>query len=109
MLFFNKRFLNTSSHYANEKLCMFDGTRERSNRLCVLRSLHGLPGQRCKLESPRLQQAKHATSANHLVNWDWSVFKCSDTNVVFRTAFCLILVVIFNLIYLFIADTKSIV
>ena len=27
------------------------------------------------LESPRLQQAKHATSEKHLVKWDWSVFK----------------------------------
>jgi len=23
------------------------------------------------VESPRLQQAKHATSAKHLVDWDW--------------------------------------
>jgi len=37
--------------------------------------------------------AKHATNAKHLVNWDWSVFKCSDTNVVFQTAIFLILVV----------------
>ena len=28
-----------------------------------------------------------------LVNWDWSVFKCSDTNLVFQTAIYLILVV----------------
>jgi len=32
-------------------------------------------------------------SAKHLVNWDWSTFKCSDTNVVFQTAIFLILVV----------------
>jgi len=51
---------------------------------CVLRSLHGLLGQRCWLVLPRLQQAKHATIAKHLVNWDWSVFTYSDTNVVFH-------------------------
>jgi len=45
------------------------------------------------LKSPRLQQIKHATSAKHLLNWDWSVFKCSDTNVVFQTAIFLIPVV----------------
>jgi len=28
-----------------------------------------------------------------MVNWDWSVFKCSDTNVVFQTAIFLILVI----------------
>jgi len=39
------------------------------------------------METPRLQQAKHATSAKQLVNWDWSVFKCSDTNVVFQKPF----------------------
>jgi len=43
--------------------------------------------------TPRLQQAKHATSAKHLVNWGWSVFKCLDTNVVFQTSIVLILVV----------------
>jgi len=30
---------------------------------------------------------------NTSVNWHWSVFKCSDTNVVFQTAIFLILVV----------------
>ena len=39
----------------------------RGNRLPVLRCLHGLPGQSCYLESPRPQQAKHTTSAKHLV------------------------------------------
>ena len=56
-------------------------------------SLHVLPGQRCQLELLRLQQEKHATSAKHLGNWDWSVFKCLDTNVVFQTAIFLILIV----------------
>jgi len=60
--------------------------------LSVLRSLHGLRGQRCQLVSPRLQQTKHATSTKHLVNWDWSMFKCSDTNLVFQTAIFLIVV-----------------
>jgi len=41
----------------------------------------------------KLQQAKHATSAKHLVIWDWSVFKCSDTNVIFQTAIFLVLFV----------------
>jgi len=36
---------------------------------------------------------KAATSAKHLLSWDWSVFKISDTNVVFQTAIILILVV----------------
>jgi len=31
--------------------------------------------------------------AKHLVNWDWSAFKCSDTNVVFQRAIFLILVI----------------
>jgi len=70
---------------------MFERTHERGNRLCVLRSLHGLPGQRCYLESPRLRQAKHAANAKHLVNWNWSVR--SDTNVHFQTAIFFILVV----------------
>jgi len=39
------------------------------------------------------RQAMHATSAKHLINWDWFVFKCSDTNIVFQTAIVLILVV----------------
>jgi len=72
---------------------MFERTHERGNRLCILPSLYGLPGQRYYLESTRLQQPKYATTAKHLVNWDWSVFKCSDTNVVFQTAIFLILVV----------------
>jgi len=59
----------------------------------VLCSLHGLPVQGCQLESPRLQQAKHARNAKHLVSWDQSVFKCSDTNVVFRATIFLILLV----------------
>jgi len=67
--------------------------RTHGSRLCVLRSLYGLSGQRCYLESPRLQHAKHATSAKHVVDWDWSVFKCSDTNLVFQTAILLTLVV----------------
>jgi len=37
--------------------------------------------------------AKAATNAKHLVNWDWSVFNCSDTNVVFQTAILLIPVI----------------
>jgi len=40
-----------------------------------------------------LQQAKQsATSATHLVHWNWTVSKCSDTvtNVVFETAIFLI-------------------
>jgi len=43
----------------------------------------------------RLQQAKHATSAKHFVNWDWSEFKCLDTIVIFQfhTTIVLILIV----------------
>jgi len=52
-----------------------------------------LPEQSCELETPRQQQAKHATTAKHLVDWDWTVSKCSDTNVVFQTAVFLIPVV----------------
>jgi len=29
---------------------------------------------------------KPCKSAKHLVNWDWSAYKFSDTNVVFQTA-----------------------
>ena len=58
----------------------------------VSHSLHGLPGQRCYLESSRLQQAQHARSAKHFVSWDLSVYNCSGTNVVFQTAILLILV-----------------
>jgi len=32
-------------------------------------------------------------SEKHLLNWDWSAFKCSDTNVVFQTAIFLVLFV----------------
>jgi len=34
--------------------------------------------QNCNKQSMRQVQ--------HLVTWDWSVFKCLDTNVVFQTA-----------------------
>jgi len=85
----NKGLLNTSSHLCSCK-CVLVG---KNTWLCVLRSLYDLPGQRCSLESPRLQQAKHATSAKHLVNWDWTVSKCSDTNTVFQTTVFLIPVV----------------
>ena len=68
--------------------------RAHENRLLyVFCALHGLSEQRCYLESSRLQQAHHATSAKHLVNWDWFVFNCPDTNAVFQTASFLILVV----------------
>jgi len=36
-------------------------------------------------------------SAKHLVNWDWSVFKCSDSKVVFQSAIFFILVVRSNI------------
>jgi len=36
-------------------------------------------------------KAYSTTSAKHLVSWGWSVFKCSDTNVVYQTAIFLIL------------------
>jgi len=75
------------------QMCVCQKEHERGNSLCVLRSLHVFPGQRCELESPRLQQSKHATSAKHLINWDWSVCKCSDTNADLQTAIFLILVV----------------
>jgi len=68
-------------------------THERGERLCVLPSLHDLPGQHFQLESPRLQQVKHATSAKDLGIWDWSVLECLDTSVVFQTTIFLILVV----------------
>ena len=46
------------------------------------------------MESPRLKQAKHATSAKHIFDWDWwTLSKCSDTNVVFQTTVFLIPVV----------------
>jgi len=48
---------------------MLESTHERGNRLFVLRSLHVFAGQRCY----------------------WSVFKSSDTNVVFLTGIFLIL------------------
>jgi len=31
----------------NANVCTLERTHERGNRLCVLHSLHGLPGQRC--------------------------------------------------------------
>ena len=71
---------------------MLEKTHERVNRLCDLSSLHGLPEQRCKLKSPRLQQAKHATSET-LGQLKLVCFKCSDTNVVFQTGLFLILFV----------------
>jgi len=53
----------------------------------VFYTVHGLLGQCCSLESPRLQQAKHATSTKHLVSWVWSVFWCSDTNAISEQPF----------------------
>jgi len=40
-----------------------------------------------------IAKTKHATIAKHLVNWGWSGFKCSDTNVVCQAAIFLLLVV----------------
>jgi len=34
-------------------------------------------------ESPRLQEAKREMSAKQLVDWDWTMSECSDTNAVF--------------------------
>jgi len=39
---------------------------------------------------------RHATSAKHLVDWDWTMSKYSDKNVVLQTYVFLILVVINN-------------
>jgi len=75
------------------RACLKEHMREVIDYDCVLRSLCGLPGQNCSLESPRLQQATHARSAKCLIDWDWTVFKCSDTNVVFQTAVLFIPVV----------------
>jgi len=50
------------------------------------------PGSAFSWNRQDLQQAKHATSAKHLVSWDWSVF-CSNTNAVFQITIFLILVV----------------
>jgi len=84
----NKGFLNTSSfEFVPMQMCACLKEHMRVDYL------HGLPRQRSQLESSRLQQPKHTTSAKHLGNWDWSVFKCSDKNVVFQTAIFLILVV----------------
>ena len=50
---------------------------------CFFASLHGLHGEDCWLESLRLQQAKQATSAKHVINWNWTVSKCSNTKYIF--------------------------
>jgi len=34
----------------------------------------------------KIATGKTCTTAKHLFTWDWSVFKCWDTNVVFQTA-----------------------
>jgi len=52
-------------------VCMLERTHEKDNQLCVLRSLHSLSWESCQQESTRLQQANHAMSAKHLVNWDY--------------------------------------
>jgi len=36
---------------------------------------------------------KAHNQCKHLVSWEWSMFKCSDTNLFFQTAIFLILVV----------------
>jgi len=51
------------------------------------------PGSAVSWNRQDYNRPRHATSAKHLVNCDWSVFICSDTNVVFQTAIFLILVV----------------
>ena len=45
---------------------MLQRTNNRVNQLCVLRSLHDLPGERCWLESPRLQNMQRVQNT-------WSV------------------------------------
>jgi len=51
------------------------------------------PGRAVSWIAPILEQAKHATSKKHLLSWDWSVFECSDTNVVFQITVVLMPVV----------------
>jgi len=55
---------------------------KKTNVNFLLEVIH-LPRQRCELELSRLQQAKHSTGAKQFVNWDWSVFKYSDTKCSF--------------------------
>jgi len=58
---------------------------------CVLSMV--CPGTAVSWNRQDCNRQKHATSAKHLVNWDWSVFKPSDTSVVFKRVIFLILVV----------------
>ena len=43
----NKGLFEHIFEYVDANMCVFKRTQGRGNRLCVLRSLHGLPGQRC--------------------------------------------------------------
>jgi len=64
-----KGFLNAFCICSNANVrMMFERTHERSKHICVLGSLHVSPRQCCQLELPRLQQAKHAMSAKHMVS-----------------------------------------
>ena len=44
MISLNKDFEHIFAICVDANVCMFERTHERGNRLCVLRSLHGLSG-----------------------------------------------------------------
>jgi len=75
---------------------MFERTHGRDNRLCVYCFVLCVVcphtaviwnHQDCNRQS--MQQVQNTAK----VNWDWFVFQCSDTNVVFHVAVFLILVI----------------
>ena len=56
----------------------------------ALRSLDGLLGKSCHLESPRLQQAKPAMTGKHFAAWEWTCVKTLGHEMFFFSLYRLI-------------------
>jgi len=63
VFFFEQRAFEKILGFVLMQMCACSKEHMREVIDCVLRCFHGLPWQRCQLESPKLQQAKHATSS----------------------------------------------
>jgi len=89
-IYMNKGLSNTPWH-----LCCCKCVHEhmRTAIACFLRSLHGCLGSAVSWNRQDCNRQSMIRVQNTSVNWDWSVFKCSDRNVVFQTAIFLILFV----------------
>ena len=94
ILFLRTKGFQTHLHICvNANVRMLERTHEKGIRLCVLRSLLVAVLAISAHSVAQANHAKYATSAKHLVSRNWSVFKCSVTEVVFLRDIFLILVV----------------